>query len=231
MLYIIDSANVEAIKKCLEFYPISGVTTNPSIISREKTDFVGLIRQIREVIGPDRMLHIQTTSTDTDNIVRETYALTKLVESNLYIKIPISPEGLKATMRLKKEGFNVTMTAIFTQQQAFLAAQAGADFVAPYVNRLDNIASDGVQIVKEIVELFKTHDIKSKVLAASFKNVEQVHKTVMAGAQSVTISPDMFDKLLYHPLTLYAMDDFEKDWDSVYNGKKIIDLIEKNKLN
>ena len=225
MLYIIDTANLEAIKRCVEFYPIAGVTTNPTIISKEHTDFVSLVRDIRDVIGPDKMLHIQTTATDHKEIVKEAKALRALVGGEFYIKIPVSAEGLKATMELKKEGIGVTMTAIFTQQQALVAAVAGADFVAPYVNRLDNILSDGASVVGEIVELFKKHDIKSKVLAASFKNVEQVHKVAMLGGHSVTVNPDLFEKLIYHPLTQYAIDDFEADWSAVYGDKTISDML------
>lgn len=225
MLYIIDSAHIELIKKCAEFYPIDGVTTNPTIISKEKTDFIKLIKEIRSIIGPDKMFHVQTTSTDCKDIVEEGLRLRELMGENFYLKIPVSPEGLKATMVLKEQGVGITMTAIFTQQQALIGAKAGADFVAPYVNRLDNIVSDGVHVVSEIVNLFKVHNIDSKVLAASFKTAEQVHKIAMVGTQAITINPELFEQLVYHPLTLYAVDDFEADWASVYGNQKIIDMI------
>ena len=225
MLYIIDTANLEKIAHCNEYYPIDGVTTNPTIISRENSDFKKLITSIREIIGPDKMLHIQTTATNADQIVEEAKALHELLGENFYIKIPITEDGLKATMELKKLGIGVTVTAIFTQQQALMAAKAGADFVAPYINRLDNIVSDGVHVVEEIVQMFNRYDIKCKVLAASFKNSEQVHKVAMVGAQAVTISPDLFPHLIYHPLTMYAIDDFDKDWESVYGKKSVKELI------
>lgn len=225
MQFIIDTAQLKAIKRCAEFYPIDGVTTNPTIISREHTDFLKLIKEIRAIIGPNKMFHIQTTADTSDAIVEEGKRLQEVVGGNFYLKVPISPEGLKATMALKKIGLNVTMTAIFTQQQALIAAKAGADYVAPYVNRLDSIVSDGVRVVEEIVELFCMHDIETKVLAASFKNVEQVHKVALAGGHAVTINPELFEQLVYHPLTLYAIDDFTKDWEAVYGDKKIPDLI------
>ena len=226
MLYIIDTANLEKIAYCNEFYPIDGVTTNPSIISKEHSDFKTLILGIRKIIGPDKMLHVQTTATEASAIVEEAKELRALLGENSFIKIPITEDGLKATMELKKIGIGVTVTAIFTQQQAFMAAKAGADFVAPYINRLDNIVSDGVHVVEEIVNLFRLHNITTcKVLAASFKNAEQVHKVAMVGAQAVTINPDLFPHLIYHPLTMYAIDDFDKDWESVYGSKKIPDLI------
>jgi fructose-6-phosphate aldolase 2 len=229
MMYIIDSANLDKIRECVEFYPVAGVTTNPTIISREKTDFISLIKSIREIIGPDRMLHIQATSHDAEGIIKEAVALQGIVGGDFYIKIPVNPEGLKATMALKKMGIKVTETAIFTQQQAMLSAIAGADFVAPYVNRLDNIVSDGVHVVGEIVDMFKVHDIKTKVLAASFKTVEQIHKIAMVGAQAVTISTDLFQTLTYHPLTQYAIDDFIADWESVYGKVNILQIIEGQK--
>ena len=224
MMYIIDTANLEQIRKCIEYYPVAGVTTNPTIISREHTDFIKLIKEIREIIGPERMLHIQATSVKAEDIVTEAQLLRDAVGGEFYVKVPISPQGLKATTMLKKSGFKVTETAIFTQQQALIAALAGADFVAPYVNRLDNIVSDGVQVVSEIVEMFKAHNINCKVLAASFKTVEQIHKIAMSGCHSVTINPELFETLTYHPMTQYAIDDFNADWEAVYGKNTIIDL-------
>ena len=225
MQYIIDSADTKAIRRCIEYFPVAGVTTNPTIISREKTDFKALIAEIRSIIGPDRMLHIQTTSDVAEDIVKEAEELKQIAGGDFYIKIPISPDGLKAAMELKKIGIKVTMTAIFTQQQALIAAKAGVDYVAPYINRLDNIVSDGVHVVEEIVQIVNYNNIKTKVLAASFKTVEQVHKVALAGGHAVTIAPDLYEKLVYHPLTLYAVDDFSHDWESVYGSKKILDII------
>lgn len=225
MQYIIDSADIAAIRRCVEYYPVAGVTTNPTIISKEKADFKQLIYDIRDVIGPDKMLHIQTTSDIAEDIVKEAVELKKIAGGDFYIKVPVSAEGLKAMHILKGMDIKVTATAIFTQQQAMLAALAGADYVAPYINRLDNIVSDGAHVVEEIVELFDKHNIKTKVLAASFKNIEQVHKVSMVGCPAVTINPELFDQLVYHPLTLYAIDAFSADWEMVYGDQKILDLI------
>ena len=238
MLFLIDTANLEAIKRVCEFYPVAGVTTNPTIVSREKADFRNLIYSIREIIGPDKMLHVQTTATEAHDIVKEAEMIKEVVGGNFYLKIPITREGVKATKMCKDKGIGVTMTAIFTQPQALMAASAGADFVAPYINRLDNIVSDGVNVVHEIVDIFRAYNLNTKVhrllteaqvdckvLAASFKNVEQVHKVSLTGAYSVTINPELFDMLIYHPLTYYAIDDFTKDWESVYKEKKVSDLL------
>lgn len=225
MLYLIDNANLDAIRACCEYYPVAGVTTNPTIISREDSDFKSLVTSIREIIGEEKMLHVQTTAIKADDIVKEAEMLRSLVGGKFYIKIPITKEGLKAASICKSHGIGVTMTAIFTQPQALLAARAGADFVAPYINRLDNIVSDGVRVVEEIVDIFRKYSIPTQVLAASFKNAEQVHKISLTGAHAVTINPDLFDTLLYHPLTYYAIDDFAKDWENIYGDKKISDML------
>lgn len=226
MLYIIDTANLEHIRHLVEYYPVDGVTTNPTIISKEHTNFLKLISDIRDIIGDKRMLHVQVTGKTADEMIFEARKIREYVGGNFYVKIPICEEGLRATMKLKEEGFNVTMTAIFTQQQALIAAKAGADFVAPYVNRLDNIVSDGVSVVTDTVEMFKNQNVACKVLAASFKTVEQIHKVAMAGCHAVTLSSELFSSLLYHPMTNKAIYDFTQDWNGVYSGKTIADMFE-----
>lgn len=225
MIYILDTAHIDGIKNAIEYYPIDGVTTNPTIISKENKDFGTLIKDIRNIIGKDKMLHIQVTGADAEEMVKEALALYDCVGGNFYAKIPTCPEGLKAMSILKKQGMKITATAIFTQQQALIAAKSGADFVAPYVNRLDNIISDGVRVVEEIVEIFNKHGISSKVLAASFRNVEQVHKVSMVGGHAVTIDLKLLEHLIYHPLTNYAIDDFNADWESIYGKKNILELL------
>ena len=224
MIYILDTADIEAIKHCNEFYPLAGVTTNPSIISKENTDFWKLVKEIRSIIGEEKMLHVQTVQTKADKIVEEAKLLKKELGGELFVKIPIGEEGLKATMELKKLGIGVTMTAIFTPAQALIAAKAGASFVAPYVNRLDNIIGDGTEVVAQIVELLENYDLDCKVLAASFKNAEQVHKCALYGCHSVTVSADIMKTLISHPMTDAAIDGFEKDWKRVYGDKTILDF-------
>ncbi len=224
MLYILDTADLEAIKHCNEFYPLAGVTTNPSIISKANTDFWKLVKEIRNIIGEDKMLHVQTTQKTAEKIVEEAKLLKKELKGDFYVKIPINEEGLKATMELKKLGIGVTMTAIFTPTQALIAAKAGASFVAPYVNRLDNIIGDGTEVVAQIVEQFDLYGMDCKVLAASFKNAEQVHKCSMVGCQSVTVTADILKNVISHPMTDAAIAGFDKDWKSVYGDKTILDF-------
>lgn len=225
MEYMIDSANVASIKTCIECFPVDGVTTNPTIISREKRDFLPLLREIRDIIGPDRKLFVQTTAKLAGDIVKEGLLLRNMLGENFFLKIPVSPESLKATTELKKRGISVAATALFTPQQALMAAKAGTDYVAPFVNRLDNILADGPRVVGEIVELFKIHGVKTKVLAASFKNTEQIHKVSLMGSHAVTVSPELLHSLIEHPMTSIAIDTFDRDWEKIYGSVKIGEIL------
>lgn len=225
MLLLLDTANLEKIKKLNDLFPINGVTTNPSIISKENRDFFEILKDIRKIIGKDKMLHAQVLGTTSQDIVNEAKYLYKEIGGNLFIKIPVIPQGIKAIKILKDEGIKVTATAVFTPMQALIAAQAGADFVAPYVNRLDNIAADGLKVVEEILKMFKEYGLNTKVLAASFKNVEQIHKSALMGVDSVTASPDIVEKLIYHPLTDWSVEQFINDWENVYGEGKRIDSL------
>lgn len=226
MIYILDTADLDAIRHCNEYYPLAGVTTNPTIISKEKADFWTLLKEIRSIIGYDKMLHVQTVQKTAEKIVEEAKLLKKELGGNFYIKIPISEEGLKATMEIKRQKLDigVTITAIFTPAQALVAAKAGADFVAPYVNRLDNILGDGINVVEEIVLQLSKYHMNCQVIAASFKNVEQVHKCATSGCHSVTVTKDVLENIVSHPMTDIAVEGFDKDWESVYGDKTILDL-------
>lgn len=224
MQYILDTADISFIKKAIDLYPIEGVTTNPTIIAKEKGDFKSIIKGIREVIGEDLMLHVQCLSLDAETIVKEALYIQQFAGKNVSVKIPVIPEGIKAIKILKSKNIRTTATAIFTAQQALMAANAGADYVAPYINRIDNILGDGAKVVSDIVQLFNINNISTKVLAASFKNVEQVHKVCLAGAHSVTVNKDLFEKLIYHPYTDLSIKTFISDWEGQYGkGKTTLD--------
>lgn len=224
MEYILDTADIEAIRHCNEFYPLSGVTTNPSIIAKQNGDFWEIVKDIRAIIGPDKLFFAQTVQTKAEKIIEEAVLMNEKSGGDFCVKIPICEEGLKATMELKKRGVKVLMTAIFTPAQALIAAKAGADYVAPYVNRLDNIIGDGCEVVAQIVEQFAIYDLPCKVLAASFKNAEQVHKCALAGCDCVTITADILKAVITHPMTDAAIAGFEKDWQGVYGDKTILDF-------
>lgn len=216
-MYLLDTADVDEIKRLIDLYPIDGITTNPSIISKARKPVGEVIRSIRRIIGKDMMLHVQTLGESAEEMVDEAIKLKGMVGGNFYIKIPVIPQGIKAIRMAKKHGLNVTATAVCTQQQGLIAAKAGADFIAPYINRLDNISCHGIDVVSDLVHLIDIYNLDTKILAASFKNVDQVHGVSMAGAHSATIAPELFENLIYHPLTSQAVRDFEEDGHRYYN--------------
>lgn len=215
MIYMLDTANLNAIRKAVDLYPLAGVTTNPSIIAKENRPLKEILLDIRECIGEKRMLHAQVMGKDAETMLKEAKAL-KASDTNIIVKVPATPQGIKAMKLIHAEGIRITATAILTPQQALMAAVAGAEFLAPYVNRLDNICSDGVNVAAEMVALIDTYKLDAKVLGASFKNVQQVHQLSLVGAHSVTIAPDVFDQLLVHPLTDSGVAGFVTDWEGVY---------------
>jgi len=225
MIYILDTADLSEIKHANEFYPIEGVTTNPSIIAKEKCDFRQRLLDIRSIIGDEKMLCVQTTSKSADDIVKEARALKKLVGGVFYIKIPIGEAGLKACMQLSKEGIGVLMTAIFTPAQALMAAKAGAKLVAPYVNRLEMINGNSAGTIAEMVAILDHFKLDCKVLAASFKNVQRVSDVALAGCHYATVSLAVLSASVKHPMTDLAVEGFDRDWESVYGDKSVLDLI------
>lgn len=220
MIYLADTANCEELKDLINYYPIAGVTTNPTILAHEGKPLSKIIPEILECIG-DRMIHIQTISENAADILKEAKLYREYfgLKSNFYVKIPVTREGYRAINMVKESGMNVTATAIFTQQQAMMAANAGADFVAPYVNRLDNIVSHGIEVVSDIVKGIKMYNLNTKVLAASFKNVDQVYRVSLTGCHSVTLSYEVILALMSHPMTDRGVMDFEKDGAQFYDLK------------
>ncbi len=221
MLYMLDTADIREIEKAANVFPLAGVTTNPSIIAHEKRDFFAILKDIRGVIG-DRMLHTQVLGESCDDIIRDAETLQEKIGGNLYIKVPVSTEGYKAMPKLKKLGMKVTATAIYTPGQALLAANSGVDFTAPYLNRIDNISGMGVTVVQMIVDQFRIHKLPTQVLAASFKNVQQVNDVSLAGCQAITIGPDILWHLAEHPLTEMSIAQFTRDWEGAYGAGKCV---------
>ena len=227
MRLLIDTFSPDAAAEILKYYPAEGVTTNPTIICREKTDLKRTLLKMRQVLQ-NRMLHVQTMQTEAGSMVSEALALRKLLsfeEGDFYIKLPATAEGLKACAELRAKGVGVTVTAVFSPMQALLAARCGADFVAPYVNKLDDVG-DGGACVEKIARLFSVHGLGAKILSASFRNVEQVTRVALSGSHYITLPPAFYEKLIYHPMTVNAIEGFENDWQGVYGDKKPTDLIE-----
>lgn len=225
MLYLLDTANTDEIARLVDAYPVCGVTTNPAILGQEGAEPARQLRLIRQAIGPQRMLHAQVTGKDAETMVREALALRDAVGESFYVKIPAVPEGLRAMPALKKEGLKVTATAIFDTSQALLFARAGADFVAPYVSRLDNIGADGVDIVEEIMHDFKEYGVTTGVLAASFRTADQIRRLAKHGITAVTVTPAFLEALLWHPMTDDAMRRFDAAWAKLTGGRDWTQLL------
>ena len=225
MKLILDTANLDDIRYFNTYYPISGVTTNPTILSREGGDIVKHLKTIREIIGEDKELHIQVTETEFEKIVAEAKLIVKTFGKNTFVKIPATDVGLRATAALAKEGIGVTVTAVFSAGQALLAATAGASYVAPYVSRLENICEDGVGVVAEIQQVFDCDDYKTVILAASFKTAREVLDVALAGAGAATVSADVLKKLLSHTSTDTSIAGFEADWKKAFGDKKLSELL------
>lgn len=225
MKILLDTANLAKIKGIMAYFPIDGFTTNPSILSKESDDVAATLSALRRLAGDTGMVHAQVTAADTNGMVEQAKRLHDFVGPRFFVKLPINHQGLRAIPLCRAAGISVTVTAVFTPMQALLAAKAGANYVAPYVDRLDNITSDGVAVVGEIVSLFRDHHLDTQVLAASFKNVQQVYKVAAQGAQAVTVNPDLCEKLLFHPYTDKSLEDFDIDWHTKFGSKEISDLL------
>ncbi len=218
MIYIADTADIAALKDLYSFFPLGGVTTNPTILKQSGLKLSKAIEEIAKIVGSGS-IHVQMLSNTTEEMVKEAKKYKEYFNfgDNFYAKIPVSIEGYRAMQILKDAGINITATAIFTQQQALVASRAGADFVAPYVSRLDNISSHGIEVVSDIVKNTKKFDLPTKVLAASFKTVDQIHRVSMAGAQAATIGPELLYQLVKHPMTDISIAQFEEDGKDLYD--------------
>lgn len=218
MKYFADTGKLAEIEHLYSYFPMSGVTTNPSIVAQTGMSLSKAIDGILKVIGDDA-IHIQVSSERAEQMLVEAKKYKEYFDlgQNYYTKIPVTEQGIKAIKMAKDAGLNVTATAIFTQQQALVAAVAGADYVAPYVSRLDNISSHGIEVVNSIVKCFEKGKLRTEVLAASFKTVDQVYRVSECGAQAVTISYDILETLRKHPMTDISMEQFTKDAKGVYD--------------
>jgi TalC/MipB family fructose-6-phosphate aldolase len=215
MELILDTADVEAIKELDQILAIDGVTTNPSIITKSGRTFEEVSGDLVEYLDPEQKLFFQVVSTDFDGIMAEAKRICNLRDKNTYVKIPVTVEGYKAIKACKAEGMGVLATAIYAPNQAFLAAKSGADYLAPYVNRMCNYG-DGVEEVKELLDMLEYAKLPAKVVAASFKNVWQVNQLIAAGIQAVTIPVDVAKNMAFNALTDNAVADFTADWQKAY---------------
>lgn len=224
MRIILDTANLEDIRYFNEYFPIEGVTTNPTILSKEGGDVLKLLKDIRAIIG-DKELHVQVTETDADKMVEEAEAIVNYLGKNTFVKIPATPAGLKATRILSAKGIGITVTAVLTAAQAMLASNAGAAYVAPYVSRLENICADGVGTVAEIAEIFSMSGTDTQILSASFKTAKEVLDCAVVGCHTATVGTEVMHKLLQHTTTDTSIEGFANDWKKAFGDVTLLKLI------
>lgn len=226
MEFLLDTANLEEIKTYSAIIPLAGVTSNPSIVKKEgNIDFFEHMRSIRQIIGPDKSLHIQVVAQNFEGMMKDAQTILEKVDKDVYIKVPTNEEGLKVMQALKKQGVNITATAIYTKFQAFLAIAAGADYIAPYFNRMENLNIDPQDAISAMAKEIERTNSSTKILAASFKNVSQVNAANECGAHAATMGVDIIKTALSMPSIQKAVDDFTKDWESIYGvGNYIFNL-------
>jgi transaldolase len=216
MKFFIDTANIEEIKKAWELGVINGVTTNPSLISKEKTEPVALFKEICAIV--DGPISAEVIGTKADEMVKEAEDLAKIHE-NIVVKIPMIEEGLKAVKRLTAAGIKTNVTLIFSPGQALLAAKAGATYVSPFVGRLDDISHNGLDIVADIQTIYKNYDFDTEIIVASIRNPLHVIEAALIGADIATIPYSVIGQLIKHPLTDIGLEKFLKDWENAKAAK------------
>ncbi|MCU0860499.1 MAG: fructose-6-phosphate aldolase [Thermoplasmata archaeon] len=212
MKIFIDTANLDHIKEVNSWGILDGVTTNPSLIAKEGCSFEARVREICAVV--DGPISAEAVSMDAEGMVREARQLSKIHE-NVIVKIPMTAEGLKAVKVLSAEGIKTNVTLVFSANQALLAAKAGATYVSPFVGRLDDISHTGMDLVRDIVEIFDIYGYETQVIAASIRHPVHVTEAALAGAHIATVPYDVLKKMLKHNLTDEGIQKFLKDWEKV----------------
>ena len=216
MKLFIDTANIEEIREINDWGIICGVTTNPSLIAKEGRVFEEVIKEITEIV--DGPISAEVVSLESEGMIKEARELAK-IHKNIVIKIPMTKEGLKAVKVLSKEGIKTNVTLIFSAAQALLAAKAGATYVSPFVGRLDDIASNGMDLVADIALIFDNYGIETEIIAASVRGPQDVVDSAKCGAHIATIPYKVFGQMLKHPLTDSGIERFLADWASVPSAK------------
>ncbi len=210
MKFFIDTANLDEIKEASELGLIDGVTTNPSLVAKEgNVDFNEHIAKICEIVKGD--VSAEVTALDTEGMLREGRELAKIA-SNVVIKCPLTWDGLKATRIFREEGTKVNVTLCFSATQALLAAKAGASYISPFIGRLDDIGQDGMQLIRDIVQIYDNYGFETEVLAASIRHPMHIVDCALAGADVATIPLKVIQQLAKHPLTDKGLDGFLADW-------------------
>lgn len=209
MEFFIDTADIEAIKEANELGFISGVTTNPSLVAKEGKDFHSVIQEIAGIV--DGPVSAEVLSDKAEDMIEEGRILAALAP-RVVVKIPMTPEGMKAVKGLKKLGIRTNVTLVFSANQALLAARAGASYVSPFVGRIDDIGWDGVELISTISKIFKLHEIETKIIAASIRKPRHIVECALAGANIATVPYQVLLDAMKHPLTDQGIMKFKDDW-------------------
>jgi transaldolase len=209
MKFFIDTANINEIKEAAALGILDGVTTNPSLVAKEGKDFRKLLDEILAIV--DGPVSAEVVSTDYDGILKEAHELSK-IHKNIVVKVPLIKEGLKAVRTLSSENINTNVTLCFSASQALLAAKAGATYISPFVGRLDDISHDGMELISQIVQIYKNYNYKTQVLVASIRHPLHLVEAALMGADVCTMPFPVIDKLFNHPLTDLGLEKFLSDW-------------------
>lgn len=215
MKLLIDDANIQKIRSIYDKYAVDGVTTNPSILAKCGRPPYEVLKEIRSFIGYNQELHAQVLSLNAVDMVEEAHQMIDVLGKNTYIKIPTIPEGLKAMKLLAAEEIKTTATVIYTPMQAYLAAKAGANYAAPYVNRIDNLGADGIDFTKTFQNIIKTNNFKTQILAASFKNSKQMQELCEYGVGAATAAPEVIEGLMKNASVTAAVEEFVQDFETL----------------
>ena len=211
MKLFIDTANVDEIRRANDLGVICGVTTNPSLIAKEGRDFVEVVKEITEIV--DGPISAEVISLEADAMIKETLELYETINNNnLVIKIPMCVEGLKATKQLSAKGIKTNVTLIFSTAQALLAAKAGATYVSPFVGRLDDIGYEGIELVEDIVKVFRMYGMKTEIISASIRSSNHVIEVARVGSDIATIPYKIIESMIKHPMTDNGIQRFLADW-------------------
>ena len=215
MKFFIDTANVEDIRSANDLGVICGVTTNPSLIAKEGRDFTEVIKEITAIVNGPISGEVKATTTDWQDMIAEAREIAK-IHPNMVVKIPMTEDGLKAVNVLKKEGIKTNVTLIFSPTQALLAARTGATYVSPFLGRLDDISSNGLLLIEEIVEIFANNDIDTQIIAASVRNPIHVVECAKLGCDIATVPYSVIKQMIKHPLTDIGIEKFKQDYYKVF---------------
>ena len=222
MKIFLDTANLDSIRHYSEMGMVDGITTNPTLLSKEGGDPEEIIREIINMVqGP---VSLEVISTEINQIMEEAYILQRY-GSNVVIKVPMIPDGLKAVKKLKEEGIETNVTLVFSANQALLAAKAGASYVSPFIGRLDDIGAEGMSLIRDINQIFKNYQYNTKILVASIRHPIHVIESAKVGADVVTLPPDILGKMFLHPLTDKGLKIFISDWENLKKTNPSIKIL------